>query len=162
MLLLPLLLLLELLVLLPVLALAADVEVEAGVDEDAGVEGLADDVDPPPEVDGPEEAGELLGRTGGGELGLLTTINGAPASVATLAGPIAAAISAPNASSASTATAAMRGVGSQEGDRRAGAGRGSAGPIPARTSLRPCSRIPAIMPATSGGSGPRRVPHSKQ
>jgi hypothetical protein len=152
---LPLLVLLVLLLLAPVLAVLLEPLELAGVDCRAELAEL------------PLEEGALatvvgVCATGGLGLGVRTTISGALASVARLAGPIAAATSAPNASIASTASAATLGVGNQPLDRRDATGAGSAGPLAARTSLRPCSKMPAIRPATSAGRGPRRVPHSTQ
>jgi hypothetical protein len=152
---LPLLVLLVLLLLAPVLAVLLEPLELAGVDCRAELAEL-------PLEEGALATAVAVCATGGLGLGVRTTISGALASVARLAGPIAAATSAPNASIASTASAATRGVGNQPLDGRDATGAGSAGPLAAGTSLRPCSKMPAIRPATSAGRGPRRVPHSTQ
>lgn len=156
------------LLLLPVLLLGVLLlPLLAGLEfeELGGVEaaGVDDDVEALLELFAPTEARgvDLGGAVTAGGLGSLTTTTG-PFVDASPAGAIAAAITVPNASIPITATAAALGTGSHELERAGATGRGAAGPIAPGTMLRPRSRIAAIMPATSGGSGPRRVPHSTQ
>ncbi len=123
---------------------------------------LPPELDPPPEYPEPALLAGACAGAGAGRGLDLTTISGELVGDASPTGAIAAAISTPNASIANTVNAATRGEGSQLGKPPAATGRGSAGPIRAGTALRPRSRMAAISPATSGGSGPRRVPHSTQ